>query len=129
MIQTILQQSRKHDVVFSRRKGRIRICSRVSKDIGLKSGDVIDIAIKNGEYLLFVKYKSEDITGRYDGRVSPTNKGNCNNLIATSVKICNAMYKVVSNSEGLEALRLPAGNVVEVEGIGKAVPLITRTPL
>lgn len=128
MIETILSQARKHDVIFHRNRWRIDILSRVSKDINLELGDVIDIAVKNGEYFLFVKYKAANKVGTYEATVwSPyKNTKKNNHFRATSARMCRAMFSVVKNSDGIDALRLAAGEPMEIEGLGKAVPLITR---
>lgn len=110
--------------------GRIDIKARVSKQLSLCEGDVIDVASHKGEYLLYVRHRRCDIVGSHEATVHASNKyrRTSNNLRTYSKQLTNAVYEI-AGCDKASPLRLPAGEPVNIEGIGIAIPLITRNPL
>lgn len=125
----LLNTSRRPDVSFYR-KGKIDISSRIAKQLSLAEGDVIDVAEHKGEYLLYVRHKRDNIIGRYEGLVHPIHnkKSFTNRFRVYSRKLTEAIFQVAGR-EDAALLYLPAGLPVNVDGIGIAIPLITRNPL
>ena len=54
----LLENTRRHDITFNA-SGRIEISSRVTRELDLKPGDVIDIAVdeRTREVYLYVKHR------------------------------------------------------------------------
>lgn len=132
-MQSIVPNSRRPDVTFYP-NGRIDISSHVAVQLGLRRGDVIDVAVHKGEFLLYVRHRTEDVVcGRYEAHVYPSCKGkkHANNLRTYSRKLCKAMYNAsrLTTEEQHLKLRLPAGEAVTIDHYGTAIPLITRNPL
>jgi len=126
---SLLSNSRRPDVSFYK-KGTIDISSRIAKQLSLADGDVIDVLEHNGEYLLYVRHKRDNIIGRYEGLVHPIHnkKSFTNRFRVYSRKLTEAIFRVAGREEAA-LLHLPAGLPVNVAGIGIAIPLITRNPL
>ena len=126
---SLITNSRKPDITFYP-NGRIDIKARIAKLLSLGDGDVINVAKHNREYLLYVRQKKNEIVGQYEGTVHVSKKGkfSTHNMRTYSLQLTNAMYKEVG-MEITTPLRLPAGDVTAVDGIGIAIPLITRCPL
>jgi hypothetical protein len=120
---SIIGNSRRPDVTFYI-NGRIDITSRIAKQLCLTEGDVIDIDKRNGEYLLYVRYRSDCAIGRHEARCKAS-KNNSNNFRAYSKQLTDAIL----NACGAEKAQLASGAVVELEDIGIAVPLVTRNNL
>lgn len=118
---------RKPDVAFYD-SGRIDINCHAAKALSLKSGDVIDIMLDDGEMLMYVRHRAENLVGRYEAQCYPTNKFKfiCNSFRAHSIKLCKAVLQKC-NADNM--VKLPIGEPVELEYWGKAVPLITRRKL
>jgi len=127
-ISLCLAKTRKPDVTFHI-NGRIDITALVAKQLSLSEGDIIDIAKRKGEFLLYRKHKSGEIMGRHEGRLCSTKacKSYCNNLRAYSKRLCDVIFEETGIEA--EAVRLPAGLAEETEGLGMALPMITRNPL
>ena len=126
---SLLHNTRRYDVSF-RQNGEIYIKAHIAKQLSLKDGDVINVLSHKGEYMLYVIHKAKDIIGKHEGVVHPTKRYKliANNLRAYSRNLTKAIFEV-SGREGEEILKLHAGEPVDVEGIGIAIPLITRNPL
>lgn len=120
---SILGNSRRPDVTFYK-SGRIDITSRVAKLLNLSQGDVIDIDVINGEYLLYIRYRSNEAVGRHEARCIAS-KSNSNNFRAYSKKLTKAILTVCE----AEKAQLASGAAMEFERLGIAVPLITRNNL
>lgn len=124
---SLLPNSRRPDVSFHP-NGRIDITARIAKMLHLEQGDVIDVAVGNEEYLLYVRLRSEQCVGRHEAQVYPTNRGGkSRNFRANSRHICSAIIKA-SNCDN-KAARLPAGSPIIYGPNGTAIPLITRNPI
>ena len=121
---TLLGKStRKADISFFR-SGRIDITAHLAKAINLKPGDVIDIAIDDDEYLLFIRHKAKDIIGRHEAMCYATNKRprQTHNLRAHSKRLAEAVLAIT----GTETARLNAGQTVTHTTYGTAAPIIIR---
>ena len=130
-MQSLVPNSRRPDVTFYP-YGRIDISSHVAVKLGLRRGDVIDVAEHMGEYLLYVRQRAENVVGRHEAFVFPSCKGKkqANNFRSYSRKLCKAIYNASRKSfDEYKKLRLPAGEPVTIENYGTAVPIITRNPL
>ena len=126
---SLLKYTRRPDVSFYP-NGRIDITSRIAKQLSLNDGDVIDVFSHKGEYMLYVRHKKENIVGAYEATVHATKKYKiaAYNMRAYSIRLTHALFTQTCH-ENTEPLRLPAGSPVNLEGIGIAIPLITRNPL
>lgn len=122
-METILGNTRKPDVTFYK-NGRIDLTSRIAKMLNLGNGDVIDIGLCNGEYMLYVRLKNAQVVGNHEARCY-TSKRNSHNFRAYSKKLCNAILSAC----GANKAQLASGVAVEVEALGTAIPLITRNNL
>lgn len=116
----LLGRTRRPDITFHH-NGKVDITSRVSRLLGIESGDVIDIATDGMEYYLFVKHKRADIIGRHEGQVYATYRGKCRNFRTYSKRLCEAMM-----SKKSMVARLPVGEVEFKDG-KKMLPIITMS--
>lgn len=123
----LLGNTRRHDVTFNV-DGRIEISAAVTKALGLKPGDVIDIALDDTgrECYLYVKHRAENLSGRHKAQCHVTNGrlAQCNSLRAHSVEICRQILGM--NGCAGNQVRLPVGDPEEIPCIGTALPLIIR---
>lgn len=117
----LLEHTRRPDITFCR-NGIIRIAARVARILALRPGDVINIAVVNGEYLL---HATPNSFGRHEAQCYPSKKGG-RNYCANSVRLCRALFDAV----GVNADRVSymVGESVERNGI-IYVPIITLKPL
>ena len=127
---SLLSNTRRPDVTFHP-NGRIDITARIAKMLNLQRGDVIDVALSSGEYLLYGRLRHSQCTGRHEAAVMPTNKGKRenNNFRAYSSRLCRAVCSEVFGKDYHETARFPAGHPVSLCHHGTAVPIITRNPL
>lgn len=123
---TILKNTRRPDVTFYKR-GRINITARIARMLGMEEGDVIDIAKERDEYMLFIRQKGTNLIGRHDARAHKIYHRRYGTFRVYSGRLTKAIMDAANT--GSDTLRLMAGECMEIEGIGKAVPLITRRPL
>ena len=120
----LLGNTRRHDITFCA-DGRIEISAHVTRALDIHPGDVIDIALDDlgREVYLYVKHRQP--AGRHKAQCYRTGKGRtCNSLRAHSVEICRQVLDL--NGFSTTQARLPVGDLVEVSGIGKTLPLIIR---
>ena len=122
---SLLRITRRPDVTFCQ-DGRIDITARIARMLSMEDGDVIDVGLEKGEYFIYVKLKASNAIGKHEACVHRTNKGKLrsNNYRAYSKTLAQAIRCASKCEEG--SARLAAGDCVEIDGIGKAVPLITR---
>jgi len=104
--------------------GTIQITSRVTKMLGLKVGDVIDIGIEGIECYLYIKYRAENVIGVHSSRCCSTGK-NSHHFRVYSVVLTDAMYKMCEADKS-EPLRLYCGGLAENNYVGKCVYIITH---
>ncbi len=119
----LIKQNRRPDISFNW-QGSVNITTRVAKMLDLKEGDVINIAEQDNEFYLFVQYRAQP-NGAFKGRVYATNEHN-GFLRARNTMLCR---KMIAECDAAYCARLYVGDPVEVEGIGRAVPIITRLNL
>lgn len=119
----LLEHTRRPDISFSS-TGVIRITARVARILSLKPGDAINIAVSNGEYLLYVT-RPAFCTGRHEAQCYPTKKGS-NNYCANSVRLCRSLL----DSTGIKKDKVSymVGEAF-VQCDTTYVPLITLHPL
>lgn len=133
---SILGNTRKPDVSFYQ-NGRIDLTARIVKALGIEKGDVIDVAMDCGEYLLYVAHKGKDVAGAHEAQCYPSNIRKTHNYRCHSKRLCEAMMKVAgtpsAKAQGTvakEPLRLAAGMAYQSKSMGMVViPLITRMAL
>ena len=123
----LLDNTRRHDITFNV-SGRIEISARATRALDLHPGDVIDVAIDEvrRECYLYIKHRAEKLSGRHKAQCHVTNSRvkKCNSLRAHSVELCRQMLDMRGYS-AIQA-RLPVGDLIEIPGIGKALPIIIR---
>lgn len=121
---SILPHSRKPDVSFYS-DGRIDITARIAKELNLQQGDVIDVVTSGWKYLLYVRLRASEATGRHEAQVYRT-KANSNNFRTYSRTITDVILEEVSSHTIMrngKIARLPAGKAVTLDNYGKAVPI------
>ena len=84
----LLTHTRRPDITFYR-KGRILITSRAARLLSIDQGDVINILVEDGEYLLF---SQKNVFGRHEARCHPSKKGG-RTFVANSARLCRAMLE------------------------------------
>lgn len=119
----LLEHTRRPDITFSR-NGTIRITANVARALSLRPGDSINIAVSNGEFLLYATHFTNNI-GRHEAQCHPTKKGS-NNYCANSVRLCRALLDAVGVSAG--RVSYMTGVAINMNGI-TYVPIITLNPL
>lgn len=125
-MESLLGNTRRPDVSFFK-NGRIDITASIAKKLNLDNGDVIDIARCDRELYLYVKWRNCDVVGNHAARCKATkSNGRCANFRVFSVKLCASILEICGADK---AARLAAGDAIHVEGLGVAVPLVTRINL
>lgn len=125
-MESLLGNTRRPDVSFYK-DGRIDITSRVARSLNLCDGDVVDIAKSDRELYLYVKWRKADVVGKHTAQCRATKQHkSCTNFRLFSVKLCTTILDMCGAEN---TARLAAGSKVALEGIGDAVPLITRINL
>lgn len=123
-MESILGNStRRPDITFYR-NGRIDITSRITKLMNLREGDVIDIGIERGEFILYRLRKAEDAKGRHEAQCYSSHKGRrhpSRNLRAYSKRLAERILNIIKAGD---IARIWAGEAVEVEDYGTAVIII-----
>lgn len=122
----LLEHTRRPDITFWR-DGRIYITARVARLLSLRPGDALNIAVRDGEYLMHAIHLHNAI-GHHEAQCFPTNKrkGRGNNLRANSVRLC----RILLNSSGITADRASymIGEAFVQDSV-TYVPIITLHPL
>lgn len=125
-MESLLGNTRRPDISFYA-DGRIDITSRVARSLGLCDGDVVDIVKHEKEVYLYVKWRGSDVIGKHEAQCRATKPhASCTNFRAFSVRLCKAILDICKAEN---VARLAAGDKVTLEGIGSAIPLITRINL
>lgn len=119
-LKVLLKKQREHDLYFGK-GGRIEIRASVSKTLGLSEGDAINICEDRDETYIFKHGVSSD--GRnYKAVCRKVNNGsrffrvNCKELTNYILKKTKTDYA-----------KLYVGDPVELNGIGRAVPIIIKS--
>lgn len=120
----LLEHNRRPDISFSRKRGTIRITARVARVLGLRTGDAINIAVSNGEYLLHAIHLSNRI-GRFEAQCYPTKKGS-SNYCTYCVRLCRSLLDSVGVKSDKVAYMV--GQAFECDNT-TYVPIITLHPL
>ena len=100
-MRSILGNSRKSDLTFWR-DGHIDIRSRVSRELQLKAGDVIDIAIGEGfdhECYLYARKRGTQTTGRHEGLCRAVNGPGSRYLRANSRQLTQFVLQRLGEKE------------------------------
>ncbi len=121
-MEKILSTTRRPDITFHD-SGEIYITSRVARILQLTEKSCLNVAIENGEYLLFAEHY-EGMIGNHTGRCYPVNSGS-RYYRANSVKLCRAMLNACGVS-GRAALM--CGETISLNG-KPHLTIITRTTL
>ena len=121
-MEKILSTTRRPDITFHD-SGEIYITSRVARILQLTEKSCLNVAIENGEYLLFAEHY-EGMIGNHTGRCYPVNSGS-QYYRANSVKLCRAMLNACGVS-GRAALM--CGETISLNGKPN-LTIITRTTL
>lgn len=123
VIRRALDSTRRPDITFHR-NGRIDITARVSRHLGLKDGDVIDLLDDGNDWHMYVRSRSEDVRGRHEGQCRATNpaKRCCHNFRTYSKKICD----LVLGMSGGDVARIIAGQFCCYGNVGKTVLIIPQ---
>lgn len=119
-MQRLLENTRRHDITFHR-SGLIRITARVVRALQLRPGDSINIAVSNGEYLLFAVRHN---IGRHEAQCHPTKQG-CRNYCANSIRLCRMFFQALSLDA--DSVSFMVGEPTEQLG-AKYLPIITSAP-
>lgn len=117
-MEKLLPATRRPDITF-KSDGRILIAARVARILNLLPGACINVAVHDGEYLLFAESAT---LGNHTARchaVNPTGRY----IRANSVVLCRAMLRACHASS---SAALMCGQAVEIAG-QTYVPIITRT--
>lgn len=125
MIKKLLENNRRPDISFHR-NGTIRIAARLARILSLRPGDALNIAVTNGEYLLYaVRYQNANYH-RYEAQCYRSKRSGGENYCANSVRLCRSLF----NSVGISSDRVSfmSGEAIERNGV-KYVPIITLYPL
>lgn len=119
----LLSRTRRSDVTF-RRNGRITICARSAKAIGLRPGDSINILADGPEYFLYAVHHDNSDAGHV-ARVHRSN-GPVGSFVANSVDLCRSLL----SSVGIAADRASFFTGVPLLRAGRTLlPIITTNPL
>lgn len=123
MIEKLLVHTRRPDITFCH-NGIIRITATLARALSLLPGDIINIAVCNGEYLLHA-IRPGNNTGRFEAQCYPTNKGG-SNYCANSVRLCRSL--LTSAGIHTDKASFMTGEPIQRNG-SIYVPIITLHPL
>lgn len=122
-METLLNQTRRPDITFCR-NGRIFISARVARLLDISPGDSINIAVTDGEFLLFAMRHPMGF-GRNIARCFPTRK-HSRNLSANSVELCLKFF-AACNIHAQRAAFFTGESLSS--GQTTYLPIITRHPI
>lgn len=120
-MERIISRPRRCDITF-RRDGRILITAGVARCLRLSGGDGLNIALRDGEWLLCA---SRGGRGRMIACCHPSHRGG-RHLYAHSVALCRAVLSAAGVRRGRASFF--TGEAVE-EGGETYLPLIIKNPL
>lgn len=120
-MESIISQARRPDITFFS-NGRIDIAARITRILRLERGDVIGIGIHRGEHYLYVRFRSGERRGRYEGTCYPS-KGRSRHCRTCSVRLSRAMLSLCG---GGERAGFATGCPVELPSFGTCIPIIVR---
>lgn len=128
MVESLLGRTRRHDLRFCR-NGRIDISSRVSRALGLRNGDVIDILhdVRTDDCWLYRAAHAGEHS-RHEAQVLNPQRAHIGHAMrAHSVRLCRAVLALAKFSG--DVLRIPAGTELETVEGHDALPIIIRNNL
>lgn len=117
----LLDKTRRHDITFYR-NGRILITARVVRMLGLSPGDSINIAITDGEYLLYALHNP---FGRHEAQCYPTKRGS-HNFCANSARLTRAVLDASRTSASRASFMIGEQIIIQHT---LYCPIIIRHPL
>ena len=120
----LLEHTRRPDISFYK-KGIIRISARVGRMLSLSPGDAINIAVCDGEYLLYAG-SHHDLNYRYEAQCYRSKRDGGETYCANSELLCRKLMNYVGIKT--ERVSYMAGDVIERNGVNY-VPIIIRNPL
>lgn len=125
-MESLIGNTRKPDLTFFR-NGQINITARIAKCLSLSEGDIVDILKSDRELYFYVKSRNGDIVGQHSGRCRSTRpKKGYRNFRVNCKRLTDAIFR---ECNGRDVVQLAAGDLIEIDHIGKALPLITRINL
>ena len=119
----LLEYTRRPDIFFYR-NGTIRIKAHVARILSLCPGDIINIAVNQGEYLLHAS-RVKNCIGRREAQCYPTKKGS-DNYCANSVRLCRLLLSAIGSPADKVAFNI--GEPIEISG-KIYIPIITKNPI
>jgi anaerobic selenocysteine-containing dehydrogenase len=119
-LKRIIGPTRRTDVSFYS-DGRVELSSYVVKTLGLRHGDVVDVASDGHEYFLFAA--ATEPRCRHRAQCRETNPGG-KHFRFNSVRLARTML-AVAGAQGRNYVHLPVGDVVTAYG-RKALTIITH---
>lgn len=121
----LLKNTRRPDITFYR-NGAIRLTAGVIKLLSISPGDSINIAVDNGEYLLYsIHHEKDDCFRRFEAQCYPSKRGGLN-FCANSVRLCRSLLAAIGSSAMKAAFNV--GESIEING-NTYLPIITLNPL
>ena len=123
-MEMILPTTRRPDITFHA-DGRIYITARIARTLHISPGSCINIAVREGEYLLLAHNYHVPV-GSHGGSCHPTNRGG-RYYRANSVKLCRAIINACG-IQGAHRAALMCGTPVSIDG-RTCLPIITRNPI
>lgn len=121
---TFIENDTRKAALIAWTSGRILISAKVVKILGLHEGDSVNITT-NGEENCLVRVAHT--CGLWKCVVRKTNRKSCGGSFCLYSKSLAKYLLRISNAT--EKVQLAAGEPMHIEGIGRALPLITRNPI
>lgn len=121
-MEKIISTTRRPDITFHA-SGEIYITARVARILRLNGDSCLNVAIENGEHLLFAEHRDR-LIGCHTGRCYPVNAGS-RYFRANSVKLCRAILDVCGMSR---RAALMCGEPIYING-KPHLPIITAIAL
>ena len=123
---TLLKSTRRPDITFYR-NGTIRLTAGIIKSLAISPGDSINIAVENGEYLLYsISHEKGTNLHRFEAQCYPSKRGGGRNFCANSVRLCRNLLAAIGSSAKKVAFNV--GESIEINGTSY-LPIITLNPL
>lgn len=114
----VIKNIRMPDIYF-RHNGQIDITVSVVKSLDIKEGDTINVWKNDDEYYLYAIHNDNSVPGRRKAICRPTKKGT--NFMRAN---CKQLTDYITSLTNAREAHLFVGQLVELEPIGKALPLI-----
>lgn len=120
------KNTRRPDISFND-NGRIDISARVSRALNLQPGDLLDVAVCDGECMLYVRRKGDEVSGRHSATCFPVIRRNTSGAYRLW---CKKLYLAIADASGRKSSRLSfaCGDAVVLDDV-QAVPIILKLEL